>query len=124
MTTRKIVKSTAIGATLLTSLLGAAIGYAATGPEWLAEQVALSDGSAYFVQEGTGGQGPAGRPAVARGSERDAFLETQLAMTDGSPYRAEHGAAQGPEGKRAQFSAEHGASFVEHQVRITDGSPE
>jgi hypothetical protein len=122
MTTRKIVKSTAIGATLLTSVLAAAIVNAASGPEWLGEQIALSDGSSYFAKAAA--QGPEGRPAVARGSERDSFLETQLAMSDGSPYRAEHGAAQGPEGKRAQFSAEHGASFVEHQVRITDGSPE
>jgi hypothetical protein len=122
MTTRKIIKSTAIGATLLTSVLAAAIVNAASGPEWLGEQIALSDGSSYFAKAAA--QGPEGRPAVAQGSERDSFLETQLAMSDGSPHAVEYGGSAGPEGKRAQSNPDHKAAFVQRQLRITDGSPE
>jgi len=121
MTARKIIKSTAISATLLTSVLAAAIGNAASGPEWLAEQRSLSDGSSYFAQEGAR-QGAEGRPAVAQASERDSFLEAQRAISDGSPYAAESGAGKGPEGKRADPSNGAQTAFVERQLRITDGA--
>jgi hypothetical protein len=122
MTIRKIVKSTAIGAMLLTSALAAAIGNAASGADWLGEQIGLSDGSAYFAKEGA--QGPEGRAAVARGNERDSFLEAQLAISDGSPYLAQSGSGKGPEGRRAQSSTNPNPAFVERQRKITDGSPE
>jgi hypothetical protein len=122
MTTRKIVKSTAIGATLLTSLLAAAIANAASGSEWLAEQIALSDGSSYFAKAGA--QGPEGRAAVTQGSERDAFLEAQRAISDGSPYAVEYGSGAGAEGRPARSSSgQHDDSF-ERQRKVSDGSTE
>jgi len=124
MTARKIIKSTAISATLLTSVLAAAIGNAASGPEWLAEQRSLSDGSSYFTHAGTGRQGPEGRPAVAQGTEHDSFLASQLAISDGSPYAAEYGSGAGAEGRPAQSSSgQHDASF-ERQRKVSDGSTE
>jgi hypothetical protein len=124
MTARKFMKATALGATLLTSALAAAIGNAASGADWLGEQIGLSDGSSYFAGEGISQQGPEGRPAVAQGSERDSFLETQLAMSDGAPHAVEYGGSAGPEGKRAQSNPDYKAAFVQRQLRITDGSPE
>src|SRR5688500_16184689 len=99
MTTPKIIKSTALGATLLTSLLAATIANAGSGSEWLAEQIALSDGSSYFAKAGT--QGPKGRAAVTQGIEGDAFLEAQRTISEGSPYAVEYGSGSGAEGRPA-----------------------
>ena len=109
----------AIGAAFITSMFAIS-----ANADWLSEQRAISDGTSMGgpAVSGQEARGPEGKPAVARESKRDTFLEQQLSLTDGAPYGAPESAGpKGPEGKPAKPMGGGTDPFFEHQRAITDG---
>lgn len=109
----------AIGAALLSSMFAVS-----ANADWVSEQLAISDGTSMGgpAVSGQEARGPEGKPAVARESKRDTFLEQQLSLTDGAPLGAPEGAGpKGPEGRQAKPMGGGTDPFFEHQRGITDG---
>jgi hypothetical protein len=118
MAVNRIINSFIIGAGLF------AMSNAGAAEDWLAQQLAISDGSNPIVHEAFTMSGAAGRRAAVDTSESSGFLAEQLALTDGSPYAVTNrgGSSKGPEGRRTESSYSASDSFFERQARLSDGS--